>query len=85
MAIIISILTSTFWTIGILFCWPIFPIDSSVLNCTVDMVKRTTVMSYKIIIIIFVFIIPIALLVFTNVRILLLVRYFNNYKVLIYL
>ena len=49
------------------------PINSSVLSCSLDIVKRTTIMSYKVIVIIFVFLIPAALLLYSNIKILIIV------------
>ena len=72
--IIFSTLVALFWTLIVLFLWPIFPIESSVFSCTVDMVNKKTLFSFKVSIIIFVFIIPVSLLIFSNVKILLLVR-----------
>ena len=77
--IIISIFIGLFWALGPLFGWSEYSLEGAMITCSVEWNKRTTpIMSYNISILIFVFFLPISVLIYTNLMIIQIVSI--NYK-----
>lgn len=66
-----SCLNGLFWALMPLFGWSEYAPEGAMISCCIEWNKRTlSVMSYNISITIFVYLIPLALLIFTNAHIL---------------
>ena len=79
-AVIISCLSGFFWASAPLFGWSEYSFEGAMISCSIEWNKKTpSVMSYNIAITVFVYIIPLLLLFYTNARMLIMViTVFNN-------
>ena len=74
-AIIVSLFLGLFWASGPVFGWSEYSIESTI-SCSVEWNKRTpSIISYNISMFIFVFIVPLAIIIFTNANIIFIVSY----------
>lgn len=73
--IVASCLNGMFWALMPLFGWSEYAPEGAMISCCIEWNKRTySVISYNIAITLFVYLIPLALLIFTNLRIFSIVR-----------
>ena len=67
LAILISLLIGLFWAMAPFFGWSEYSLEGAMISCSVEWNKLTpSVMSYNIVIILFVYFIPISVLIFTS-------------------
>ena len=73
--IIISIFIGLFWALAPIFGWSEYSLEGALISCSVEWNKKTTsVMSYNMSILLFVFFIPISILIYTNFMIIRIVK-----------
>jgi c-opsin len=74
-SILISILIGIFWAIVPLFGWSEYSLEGAMISCSVEWNKRTaSIMSYNISIALFVFILPLVIIIIINGKIVYIVR-----------
>ena len=74
-SILISILIGIFWAIVPLFGWSEYSLEGAMISCSVEWNKRTaSIMSYNISIALFVFILPLVIIIIINWKIVYIVR-----------
>lgn len=86
-----SVALGLFWSVMPLLGWSRYTLEDSAISCSIDWKERSlNVISYNVAIFIFVFILPFGTVIYTNIKIILLVRdffklsiYFLNYFLII--
>ena len=69
--ILLSCFLGAFWAIMPIFGWSEYSLEGAMISCSIEWNKRTpSVLSYNITITLFVFLIPLGLLLFTNISVL---------------
>lgn len=67
--VFLSIFLSAFWSTTPLFGWSYYSLEESLVTCSVEWKERSiNVISYNIGMFVFVFLIPFAIIIFTNIK-----------------
>ena len=76
-AILVSLFMGIFWSAAPIFGWSHYSLEGALISCSVEWHKRTaSVLSYNIVITVFVYILPLIVFTFTSIRIFVMVCLF---------
>lgn len=76
-ATIVCVLLSLFWALGPLLGWSNYCLEGNMLSCSIDhLSKEINVLSFNLMLFSFAFAVPICIILFVNIKVLLMVRIF---------